>query len=156
MCCNQAGKDMSGHGDTQRVAYRHTWSNVSNLLCRNSQMNPCSFHIIPVSAPTVNQTVAGGSRWALNNRQALGTAAIKGWMIQVQEDDDVNPLSHLGKRVKDSLILRDVSGGRDGAPPSPGDGNNLTTEWHLCKWWLLTNGVSGSRRAWLGALGQMF
>lgn len=38
-------------------------------------------------------------------------------------------MSHLGNRVKDSLILRDVSGGRDGPPLSPGDGNNLAAEW---------------------------
>lgn len=91
-------------------------------------MKPCSFHILSISSPTVNQTIGGGSDGALNNRYALGAPAIKGWIIKVQEHDDVKPLSHLGKRVKDSLILRDVSGGRDGAPPSPGDGNNLTTE----------------------------
>lgn len=52
----------------------------------------------------------------------------------------MKPLSYLGNRVKDSLILREVNGGRDGPPLSPGDGNNLTTEWQPCQWWLLQNG----------------
>lgn len=34
-------------------------------------------------------------------------------------------MPYLGNRVKDSLIRRDVSGGRDGAPLSPGVGHNL-------------------------------
>ena len=37
-------------------------------------------------------------------------------------------LPHLGNRVSDSLIRRDVSGGSDGAPLSPGVGHNLKTE----------------------------
>lgn len=40
-------------------------------------MKPCSFHITSISSPTVKQTVGGGSDWALNNRYALGAAAIK-------------------------------------------------------------------------------
>lgn len=38
------------------------------------------------------------------------------------------PGSYLGNRVKDSLIRRDVNGGSDGAPLSPGVGNNLKTK----------------------------
>lgn len=154
MCCNPTGNHNGGDGDTNLLAYLLTRSNVSNLLWRNSQMKPCSFHITSISSPTVKQTVGGGSDWALNNRYALGAAAIKGGIIRVQEhDDDVKPLSHLGKRVNDSLILRDVSGGRDGAPLSPGDGNNLTTGWQRWKWWLLKNGASDARRAGSGAPG---
>lgn len=36
--------------------------------------------------------------------------------------------SHLGNRVKDSLILLDVSGGNDGPLPSPGVGHKLKWE----------------------------
>lgn len=35
---------------------------------------------------------------------------------------------HLGNRVKDSLIRRDVSGRSDEAPLSPGVGHNLQTQ----------------------------
>lgn len=41
---------------------------------------------------------------------------------------DIKTCPHLGNRVKDSLFRRDVSGGRDGAPLSPGVGHNLRTE----------------------------
>ncbi len=41
---------------------------------------------------------------------------------------NIKTLPHLGNRDKDSLIRRDVSGGRDGAPLSPGVGHNLKTE----------------------------
>lgn len=115
---------------------------TSHISSAETQTKLCSFHIISISAATVNQTMGGGSGWALNNRYALGTAPIAGWIIKVQRHEDAKPVSHLGKRVKDSLILRDVSEGRDGAPLSPGDGNNLTTQWQLCKWWLLKNGAS--------------
>lgn len=36
--------------------------------------------------------------------------------------------NHLGNRDRDSLIRRDVSGGREGALVSPGVGHNLNVE----------------------------
>lgn len=41
---------------------------------------------------------------------------------------NIKTLPHLGNRVKDSLIRRDVSGGSDGAPLSPGVGHSLKIE----------------------------
>lgn len=93
-----------------------------------------------MSSP-MEQTIDGGNVQALNNRYALGTAALQDGTVKLREHVDMNiSLSYLGNRVRDSLFLREVSGGRDGPPLSPGDGNNLTTEWRPCQWRLLKNG----------------
>ncbi len=61
----------------------------------------------------------------LHLRMGRGQQKEGGRVIDVS---NIKTLPHLGNRVKDSLIRRDVSGGRDGAPLSPGVGHNLRTE----------------------------
>lgn len=52
------------------------------------------------------------------------------WFVNMKRSKDKRwkNLPHLGNRVKDSLIRRDVSGGSEGAPLSPGVGHSLQTQ----------------------------
>lgn len=78
-----------------------------------------------------NQTCAWGKSlktWSetisfsiITKKQTPGKRIVKMWILK--------RLYHLGNRDKDSLIRRDVSGGREGALVSPGVGHNLKIEW---------------------------